>query len=76
MVGEIMTWEQIENLYRDEWVLLENPDAGENVQVTGGKLLWHSTSREEVGRKLLELRPKSSALIFVGQPAKDSVFLL
>ncbi len=76
MVGEIMTWEQIEDLYEGEWVLLENPQAAENVQVLGGKLLWHSKSREEIGRKLLELRPKFSALLFVGQPASDSLFLL
>jgi hypothetical protein len=71
-----MTWEQIEDLYQGEWVLLEDPQSEENVQVLGGKLLWHSKSREEIGRKLLELRPKSSALLFVGLPAKDAVFLL
>ncbi len=76
MMGEIMTWEQIESLYQGEWVLLEDPQAKENVQVTGGKLLWHSKSREEIGRKLLELRPRSSAVLFVGQPARDAIFLL
>lgn len=76
MVGDILTWEQIEDLCQGEWVLLEDPQSAENVQVLGGKLLWHSKSREEIGRKRLELRPKSSALLFVGEPAKDAVFLL
>ena len=76
MVGEILTWNQIEDLYRGEWVLLEDPQSEENLQLLGGKLLWHSKSREEIGRKLLELRPKSSALVYVGVPSEDSVFLL
>jgi hypothetical protein len=76
MVGEVLTWEQIESLYHGEWVLLEDPQSEENLQVLGGKLLWHSKSREEIGKKLLELRPKSSALVYVGLPPTDSVFLL
>ncbi len=76
MVGEVLTWGQIEDSYQGEWVLLEDPETEENLQVRGGKLLWHSKSREEIGRKLLELRPKSSALLYVGLPPKDSVFLL
>lgn len=76
MVGEIMTWEQIEDLYQGEWVLLEDPDAKEKVHVLACNLLCHSKSREEIGRKLLELRPRSSAVLFVGQPPRDAVFLL
>ncbi|HEX8219884.1 MAG TPA: hypothetical protein VF914_11835 [Chloroflexia bacterium] len=76
MVGEVLTWEQIEDLYHGEWVLLEDPQSEENLQVLGGKLLCHSKSREEIGKKLLELRPKSSALVYVGSPPADSVFLL
>jgi hypothetical protein len=76
MVGEILTWNQIEDLYQDEWVLLEDPQSEENLQLLGGKLLWHSKSREEIGRKLLELRPESSALVYVGSPPRDAVFLL
>ena len=75
-MGEVLTWEKIEDLYPGEWVLLEDPQAEKNLQVLGGKLLWHSKSREEIGRKLLELRPKSSALLFVGLPSQDAVFIL
>jgi hypothetical protein len=63
MVGEILTWNQIEDLYQGGWDLLEDPQSEENLQLLGSKLLWHSKSREEIGKKLLELRPKSSALV-------------
>lgn len=32
MVGEVLTWEQIRDLYDGEWVLLEDPQTGEDMQ--------------------------------------------
>lgn len=76
MVGEVLTWEQIRDLYNGEWVLLEDPQAGEDMQVIGGKLLWHSKSRDELGHKALELRPRHAAVLFVGSQPDGAVFLL
>ncbi len=76
MVGKVLTWARIEELFDGEWVLLEDPETEENLLVKSGKLLWHSKSREEIGRKALELRPTHSAVLYIGSPPKDATFLL
>ncbi|HEY3392305.1 MAG TPA: hypothetical protein VGK58_06345 [Lacipirellulaceae bacterium] len=48
---------EIEARYRSEWILLEDPEAGEDLKVKSGKVLWHSPDRDEVYQKAVELRP-------------------
>jgi hypothetical protein len=64
--GKIMTMEEIRRSFDSEWVLLEDPVTNELVEVQSGKLLYHSKDRTELDRKLLELRPRSSAILYIG----------
>lgn len=71
---KVMTIEEIEEQYSGEWVLLEDSYDDERNQVAGGKLLFHSKSREEVYQMAMRLRPKHSAVLYMG-PMPDDIFL-
>jgi hypothetical protein len=67
----------IEAKYPDEWILLEDPDTGDDLKVKSGKVLWHSPDRDEVYQKAIELRPTHAAFLFTGHvPQEDMEFVL
>ena len=57
-MNDVLTVAQIEERFDSEWVLIEEPQTDEALQVTAGKVRWHSKDRDEVYRKAIELRPK------------------
>ena len=57
-MSEFMLMSQIKTRFKHEWVLLEDPQTGDNLEIQGGKVLWHSKDRDEVHQKAMELRPK------------------
>ncbi len=71
-----MTIEEIESQFDSEWVLIEDPKTDEELKVVGGRVLHHSTDRDEVYRKAVSLRPKRSALIYTGEIPEDTAVVL
>jgi hypothetical protein len=67
-MNEVMTLEDMKTHFDSEWVLVEDPEVDENLEVIRGKVLWHSKNRDEVYDKDLELRPKSAAYVYSGPP--------
>jgi len=65
-MNEPMSVAEIHAKFESEWVLLEDPETTEGLEVTSGKVLWHSKDRDEVYRKALELRPRHSAILYTG----------
>ena len=75
-MNEVMTLAEIQAQFDSEWVLLEDPETTESLQVKSGKVLWHSKDRDEVYRKALELRPKHSAILYTGKLPEDVAVIL
>jgi len=73
-MNETLSSAEIYARFESEWVLLEDPETTEGVEVRSGKVLWHSKDRDEVYRKALELRPKHSAILYTG-PTEMPVIL-
>jgi hypothetical protein len=76
MSEEILTLAEINARYPDEWVLVVDPEVDEHLNVLRGQVAFHSRDRDEVDRKALQLRPKSSAFIFTGRTPEGMVFAL
>jgi hypothetical protein len=76
MMGDVMTLLEIESTFDAEWVLIEDPEVTELLQVERGKVLWHSKDRDEVYHKARELRPKRSAILYTGRLPEDTVVVL
>ncbi len=73
---EIMSIEDIQTLFESEWILLEDPETSEALEVKRGKVLWHSKDRDEVYRKARELRPKHSAILYTGKLPEGTAVVL
>ena len=75
---ERLTYPEIKTRYAPEWVLIDEPETDENLEILSGEVLIHSPDRDEVGRKMLDLwpRPSHSAVMFLGEVPADLVLML
>jgi hypothetical protein len=65
-MDEVMTLEEIEGRFPSEWILLADPEVDEHLEVIRGRVVFHSKDRDEVDRKAIQLRLKSSAYHYTG----------
>jgi len=71
-----MTIEEIESRFDSEWVLVEDPQTNEALEVLGGRVVHHSKDRDEVYRKAVSLRPKRCAVVYTGEIPEDTAVVL
>jgi hypothetical protein len=75
-MDETLTIKEIRDRFDAEWVLVEDPELDDDLNVVSGKVVWHSKDRDEVYQKALELRPKHPAFLYTGKlPAGTAVIL-
>ena len=65
-MAETLTVEESESLFPSEWVLIGDPQTDESQRLLAGKVLCHSKERDEVDRRLMELRPARFAFRYLG----------
>ena len=70
-MDNIMTVEEMRAQFESEWVLIENPQTNDALEVLKGKILHHSKDRDEVYRRAVALRPKRSAIVYTGEIPED-----
>ncbi|MBI2320403.1 MAG: hypothetical protein HYU75_26215 [Betaproteobacteria bacterium] len=75
-MDEILSIAQIDAQFQSEWVLIEEPQTNEALEVQGGKVRWHSKDREEVYRKVPEAHPRRFAIVYTGKMPKDTAIVL
>jgi hypothetical protein len=75
-MNELMTIDEIRSRYDSEWVLLADLETKPTLEVTKGRVLWHSKDRDEVHRKTLELRPGYFTVLFTGEFPRDHLIFL
>jgi hypothetical protein len=75
-MDDVLTVAQIESQFKSEWVLVEDPETNQALEVQRGRVRWHSKDREEVYRKAVELRPRRFAVLYTGQMPEDTAIVL
>jgi hypothetical protein len=75
-MDEILTIAEIELRFAAEWVLVEDPQTNEALEVQSGKVRYHSKDRDEVYREAVELRPGRFAVLYTGRIPKDAAVVL
>jgi hypothetical protein len=75
-MDEILTMAEIESRFAAEWVLLEDPQTGDELEVRSGTVRFHSRDRDEVYRKAVELHPRRFAVFYTGSLPKDAAVVL
>jgi len=75
-MSQLMTIDEIYRQFNSEWVLVEDPELDEQLNVLKGKVVCHSKDRDEVYQKAVELKPKQSAFLYTGRmPANTAIIL-
>jgi len=72
-MNEVLTAAQIEAQFESEWILVEEPQTNEALEVQSGTVRWHSKDREEVYRKATEMRPKRFAILYTGRMPENVI---
>lgn len=77
-MSQRLTYAEIKARYAPEWVLIGDPETDENLEILSGEVLLHSPDRDELGRRMLALRPRPAhvAVEFLGEIPADLEFLL
>lgn len=75
-MDHILTAAQIRQQFESEWVLVEDPETNDVLEVERGTVRWHSKDRDEVYRKAVELRPKRFAMLYTGKLPEDTAIVL
>ena len=75
-MSDVLTIAEIEAQFVAEWVLVEDPQTNDALEVQGGKVLYHSKDRDEVYREAVRLRPKQFAMLYTGTLPKDTAVVL
>ncbi len=73
---ELISYAEIKKQYDGEWVLIIDPVTTKYLEIIEGTVACHSTDRDEVYRVANELKPKHSAVLFLGSPPKGLEFAL
>jgi len=75
-MDEMLAAAEIGARFESEWVLVEEPETDEALNVQRGRVRWHSKDRDEVYRKAVELRPHRFAILYTGGIPEDSAVVL
>ena len=75
-MNQILTIESIKQQFESEWILIDDPQTNDSLEVLSGKVLHHSKDRDEVYRKAVALRPRRSAVIYTGEIPEDTAVVL
>jgi hypothetical protein len=71
-----MTVKEMKSQFEGEWILVEEPETNEALEVVRGKVLCHGKDRDEVYRHAVVLRPKRSAILYTGEMPEDTAIVL
>lgn len=75
-MSELMTRDEMESRYPDEWIFVVDPDLDEHDRVVRGIVKCHSKDPHEIDRIAIELRPGRSAMFFTAVTRSDEMFAL
>jgi hypothetical protein len=75
-MSEILTMEEIERKFDGEWVLIEDIETDEQLEILRGKVTYHGKDKNELHRRAMESKTKHFASLFIGKPDPKMEFLL
>lgn len=71
-----MKWKEIVKSFKDEWVLIDVKEVNEDFNLKEGDVIAHAKDKEQIYRKLLELRPKNFSIEYTGKIPEDLAVVL
>lgn len=71
-----MKWEEIVEKFKDEWVLVYVKEVDKNFNLKEGDVIAHSKNKEDIYKKLLEIKPNSFSIEYTGKIPEDLAVVL
>jgi hypothetical protein len=71
-----MTLDEIKQQYPDQWVLIGFGSLDDELCVTDGTVVAHSSSREEIDKELMSMTKERIAVEFTGERDTGESYLL
>lgn len=75
-MSEIMTFEEMQNRYNGEWLLIAYTSVDDNLQIIKGEVLAHSQNKEDIYKTLEAVKEQPLAIEYVGQVPENLAFIL
>ena len=75
-MSEFLTMEEIEKKYDGEWVLIEDVESNEQLEVIRGKVTYHGKDKEKLDQKAMKSKSNHLATLYIGKPDPKMEFLL
>ena len=65
-MDKVMSWQEIEETFNGEWVLIEDPELAPTLDVVAGRVIFHGKDRAEISAKMKELPRMHHAIRYLG----------
>jgi hypothetical protein len=75
-MAELLTVSEMESRFVGEWILVEDPETNDALEVQRGTVRCHSKDRDEVYRKAIELHLPRFAVLYTGEIPGDAAVVL
>jgi hypothetical protein len=73
---EILTREEMQQRYKDEWLLIAYTETDENLNVLRGEVLAHAPTADSIYKLLPQYPDRSVALEYIGEIPSDFALML
>lgn len=75
---QVLKIEEIEKLFDAEWILLDEPQTDEQLNVLGGKVVYHHPDKVTFDREVLKIQPHPTdfAVIYTGTQPEGMEYVL
>ena len=73
---ELMTFAEIERTYDGEWVLVAYIKTDDDLQILEGKVVVHSTNKEDIYEALESIPEQPLAVEYMGKVPEDIALVL
>lgn len=71
-----MTFAEIERNYHGEWVLIAHIKTDEDLQILEGKVIAHSTNKEDIYQALESIPEQPLAIEYISEVPEDIALIL
>ena len=75
-MSEILTMEEIEQKFDGEWVLIEDVETDDKLEVIRGKVIFHDKDKDRFNMRVMQSRNDHLVAFYIGKSKPKMEFLL
>lgn len=75
-MAQTLTIKDMKKKFPSEWILVSDPETNKSLEISRGKVEFHSKDRDEVYREAVHRKLKKFATLYTGHIPKDAAIIL